>query len=142
MVCVGPTTQPRKTNCYRSINNKPKSIYLGQIGPFSRGRMMLCNESRKEAAGLIPFLTPRKEVRIGTWNTRKMYEAGRTRQVEDAIKRYNICLLGLSEIRWLQSGQIRLNTGETLLYSGHEEGNPSHRRCRTDAIPGGTESSY
>lgn len=54
-----------------------------------------------------------------------MYGAGRTAQVASEMKRYNICLLGLCETRWLQSGQIRLNTVETLLYSGHtEEGAP------------------
>lgn len=86
---------------------------------------MLCNESRKEAAGLISFLTPRKDVRIGTWNTRTMYEAGRIAQVANEMRRYNIYLLGLSEMRWLQSGQIRLITEETLSFSGPtEEGAP------------------
>lgn len=49
--------------------------------------MRLCNESRKEA-GLISFLTPR--------NTKIMHEAGKT---ASEMKRYNICLLGLSETR-------------------------------------------
>ena len=48
-----------------------------------------------------------------------MYEAGRTRQVAMEMKRYGIKVLGISETRWLQSGQIRLATGEQLLYSGH-----------------------
>ncbi|XP_056017425.1 craniofacial development protein 2-like [Ostrea edulis] len=76
--------------------------------------MMLCNESRKEAAGLTPFLTPRKTIRLATWNIRTMYEAGRTAQVAKEMKHYNTCLLGLSETRWLQTGQLRLTTGETL----------------------------
>ena len=54
-----------------------------------------------------------------------MYEAGRTAQVAREMKQYNICLLGLSETRWLQAGQLRLASGETLLSSGHsEEGAP------------------
>ena len=32
-----------------------------------------------------------------------------------------IFLFGLCETRWTQSGQVRLSTGETILYSGHEE---------------------
>ena len=87
--------------------------------------MRLCKENRKEAAGLIPFLTTRKASKIATWNIRTMYEAGRSVQVAKEMKQYNICFLGLSEIRWLQQGQIRLTTGETLLYSGHTaEGTP------------------
>jgi hypothetical protein len=78
-----------------------------------------------EAVGLIPFLTPRKTVRLATWNVRTLYEAGRTAQVTKEMKHYNICLQGLSGTRWLQSGQLRLTSGEMLLYSGHiEEGAP------------------
>ena len=75
--------------------------------------------STQEAAGPTPLLTPRKPTRIATWNVRTMYEAGRTRQVAMEMKRYGIKVLGISETRWLQSGQIRLATGEQLLYSGH-----------------------
>ena len=39
--------------------------------------------------------------------------------------RYKIRVLGLCETRWIQSGQLRLSSGEQLLYSGHiEEGAP------------------
>ena len=41
------------------------------------------------------------------------------------MKRYKIRVLGLCETRWIQSGQLRLSSGEQLLYSGHiEEGAP------------------
>ncbi|XP_048759317.2 craniofacial development protein 2-like [Ostrea edulis] len=90
--------------------------------------MMLCNESRKEAAGLTPFLTPRKTIRLATWNIRTMYEAGRTAQVAKEMKHYNTCLLGLSETRWLQTGQLRLTTRETLLYSGHTTERAPHTK--------------
>ena len=80
--------------------------------------MTSCSESHQEAAGPTPLLTPRKPTRIATWNVRTMYEAGRTRQVAMEMKRYGIRVLGISETRWLQSGQIRLVTGEQLL-SGH-----------------------
>ncbi|KAK7096603.1 hypothetical protein V1264_005879 [Littorina saxatilis] len=54
-----------------------------------------------------------------------MYETGRTVQVAQEMRNYNISLLGLCETRWLQAGQLRLTSGETLIYSGHtEEGAP------------------
>ena len=87
--------------------------------------MTLGSVRRKEAVKPTPLLIPRKPARIATWNFRTMYEAGRTAQVAREMKQYNICLLGLSETRWLQTGQLRLASGETLLYSGHsEEGAP------------------
>ena len=81
---------------------------------------MQCSESRKEAAWLTPLLTPRTLTRLAT-----MYETGKTVHVAREMKRYKIRVLGLSEIRWLQSEQLRLSSGEQLLYLGHiEEGAP------------------
>jgi hypothetical protein len=50
-----------------------------------------------------------------------MYETGKAAQVAREMEKYNISLLGLCETRWVQSGQLRLTTGETVLYSGHED---------------------
>jgi hypothetical protein len=47
-----------------------------------------------------------------------MYEAGRTIQVAREMKNYKIGVLGLSQTRWLQTEQLRLSSGEQLLYSG------------------------
>ena len=86
---------------------------------------MQCIESRKEAARLTPLLTPRTLARLATRNIRTMYETGKTAQVARETKNYKIGVLGLSETRWLPSGQLRLSSGEQLLYSGHiEDGAP------------------
>ena len=54
-----------------------------------------------------------------------MYETQKTIQVAREMKKHKTGVLGLSETRWLQSGQFRLSSGEQLLYSGHiEEGAP------------------
>ena len=55
-----------------------------------------------------------------------MYETGKTIQVASEMKNYKIGVLGLSETRWLQSGQLRLSSGEQLLYSGHIEDGAHH----------------
>ena len=49
--------------------------------------------------GPNPYLTSRTLTRVATWNIRTMYEAGRTIQVERAMKNYKIGILGLSKIR-------------------------------------------
>ena len=38
------------------------------------------------------------------------------------MKRYNISILGISEMRWTDSGIMTLNTGETVCYSGRKDG--------------------
>ncbi|KAH9588391.1 Craniofacial development protein 2 [Schistosoma haematobium] len=40
--------------------------------------------------------------------------------------RYNMAVLAICETHWTQAGQQRLDTGEMLLYSGHEEENAPH----------------
>ena len=55
-----------------------------------------------------------------------MFEAGRTAQVAKKMKNYMIGVLGLSETRWLQTGQLRLSSGEQLLYSRHTEDGAPH----------------
>ncbi|CAH8493033.1 unnamed protein product [Schistosoma haematobium] len=52
-----------------------------------------------------------------------MWETGKTNQISMEMRRYNLAVLGISETHWTQAGQQRLNTGEMLLYSGHEEDN-------------------
>ncbi|CAH8536724.1 unnamed protein product [Schistosoma curassoni] len=42
------------------------------------------------------------------------------------MRRYNLAVLRISETHWTQAGQQRLDTGEMLLYSGHEEENAPH----------------
>ena len=86
----------------------------------------LCGESRKEATSPMPFLSTKEISKVGTWNVRTMYEASKTAQIAREKRAYNISILGLCETRWTKSGQTRLNTGDTVLYSGHEEENAPH----------------
>lgn len=79
---------------------------------------MMCNENRKEAAGRTPFLTPRKTICLATLNIKTVYGAKRNAQVAKDMEHYNISFPGLSETRWLETGQMKQNTGETLLYAG------------------------
>ena len=88
--------------------------------------MKQCSQTRKEAARPTPLLTPRTTTKIATWNIRTMYESGRTVQVAQEMRNYNIALLGLCETRWLQAGQMRLSSGEMVLFSGHTEDGAHH----------------
>ena len=80
-------------------------------------------ESRKEATDRKrEFLSAKTKTRIGFWNVRTMYEAGKLAQITAEMRRYNLHMLGVSESRWTGSGRFRTSTGETVLYSGREYG--------------------
>ena len=55
---------------------------------------------------------------------RTMYQTGMTAQVIGEMKRYRLDILGVSEVRW--SGRYVAVTGETMYYSGREDG--QHRQ--------------
>ena len=100
-------------------------MHPGKEGSLTRRPVTRCSESRKETARLTPLLTPITKARVATWNIRTRYETGKTNHVAREMKNYKIGVLGLSETRWLQSGQLRLSSGEQLLYSGNiEDGAP------------------
>ena len=98
---------------------------MGEGGPPGES-MTPCSESRKEATSPIPFLSSKKISKIGTWNVKTMFETNKAAQIARERRAYNITVLGLCETRWTQSGQVRLNTGEMILYSGHEEEDADH----------------
>ena len=77
-------------------------------------------ESQPEATKPTPPSSI-KALRIGSWNVRTLYEAGKTAQVAKEMQRYRLHILGISETHWIRHGRQRLSTGELLIYSGHEE---------------------
>ncbi|XP_072906368.1 uncharacterized protein [Hemitrygon akajei] len=101
--------------------------------------MTRCNQTHQEAAGLTTLLHPRKTIMevpkllsqkksilIGTWNVRSLWETGRCAQVVKEMNRYHLTLLGMCEARWNTFGETKLQTGETLLYSGKEKEEDPH----------------
>ena len=75
----------------------------------------------KDVTKQMPLLTIRATINIGTWNARTMCETHKTSQITTEMRRYKLEVLGISETHWTQAGQQRLDMGEKLLYSGHEE---------------------
>ncbi|CAI2725223.1 unnamed protein product [Schistosoma spindalis] len=85
-------------------------------------------ESRvsSEVTRLMPLLTTRETIYLGTSNARTMWETRRVFQIAAETRRYNLEVFGISETHWMQVGQQRLASGELLLYSGHEQENAPH----------------
>ena len=86
--------------------------------------MKRAGESLMEASAPTTLLTTKSTTRIGTWNIRTLYETGKSAQVCKEMHRYNLKILGLCETRWTGTGRTRLMSGDTIIYSGHDEGQP------------------
>ncbi|XP_071142032.1 craniofacial development protein 2-like [Mytilus edulis] len=84
--------------------------------------MTLVDESPWEVHKLTPLCTPKDNILLGSWNVRTMYATGKTAEVEREMDRYNIEILALNEVRWLDSGKLTLQNGKVLLYSGRNDG--------------------
>ena len=59
---------------------------------------------------------------------RTVYETNKAYKIAREQRAYNTTVLELCETRWTQTGQVRLNTGELILYSGHDEEDDHHIR--------------
>lgn len=59
--------------------------------------------------------------RIGTWNIRTLLEPSRIAQLTREILKYNIDIVGLSEVRWPEEGEFITHDRYSLLYSGKAE---------------------
>ena len=85
--------------------------------------MTRAGESPREASAPITLLAIKHKTRIGIWNIQTLYETG-TAQVSREMHRYNLKILGLCETRWNGTGRTRLAGGDTIIYSGQEDGQP------------------
>lgn len=66
-------------------------------------------------------ISTRKRTCFGNWNIRTMLKNTTQAQLCKEFRRYKLDILGLSEIRKADSGELRTSTGEHLLFSGKPE---------------------
>ncbi|XP_045471740.1 craniofacial development protein 2-like [Harmonia axyridis] len=59
-------------------------------------------------------------LRIGTWNVRSWYESGRVHNTIKEMIRLNIDIMGVSETRWPNSGEIAIRD-HIVFYSGNND---------------------
>lgn len=64
-------------------------------------------------------------MRIGTWNVQSMYQPGKTHNVIQEMNRLKINILGVSETRWLNTGQLQTNNS-IIYYSGNNDNQHRH----------------
>lgn len=82
---------------------------------------MIQETSETEETGLDSPMTTfgfRNRTRIGTWNIRSLSEPSRLSQVCREMRKSAIKILGLTEVRWRDSGRLTTREGDLFLYSG------------------------
>ncbi|CAC5393921.1 unnamed protein product [Mytilus coruscus] len=85
--------------------------------------MTLVDESAQEVHKLTPLCTPKKKYTLRQLKCKNyMYATGKTAEVEREMDKYNIEILALNEVRWLDSGKFTLQNGKVLSYSGRNDG--------------------
>lgn len=117
---VGLATLPRK-NPTATETQRKQQLYRIQRANDGRIPMTGSGESPRDPRLRMHdhvFITKTK-TRVGTWNVRMLYQAGKLEQLLREIGRYNIDILGMSEMRWTGSGRIN-SDGMTILHSGHD----------------------
>jgi hypothetical protein len=63
------------------------------------------------------------KTRTGFWNARTLKEYGKLQQVQKEMTNYKLDIMGLSEIRWKDNGEIKPQNGNFLIFSGMGEEN-------------------
>ena len=56
-----------------------------------------------------------KEFNIATWNVWSMPQAGKMEEIADELKKYNIQITALQEVRWPQDGRIKKKKLYTII---------------------------
>jgi hypothetical protein len=58
------------------------------------------------------------KTRIGFWNIGTLREYGKLKQVEKEMTNYKLDIMGLSERRWKDNGEIKTQNENSLIFSG------------------------
>ena len=103
------------------INALHNSVNGSRLGLDPEAGVALGSD-RPEAIKVVNKRNPQRQekITIGTWNVRSMYQAGKLDNVIQEMDRMRIDALGISEVRWTDSGSILKDSGHRLFYSGGE----------------------
>jgi hypothetical protein len=68
-----------------------------------------------------------RKMKIGIWNVRTLRETGKLRQAEACMRNYGLNILGMSEVRWREFGEMTTHDGATFIYSGRPQDDNTSR---------------
>ena len=68
----------------------------------------------------VALKTRNRLLRIGTWNIRKLYQAGKLNNALKEMDNMKLDLLGISECKWIDNGTL-VKDDHSMIYSGGKE---------------------
>lgn len=114
------TPTHKKHSCYRNVDENL------EIPKPWKGRLFSVQAKEKMMMYMENLGTPRRSISIATRTVRNKYARGKTAVITEELRRCRISLLDLCETRCLQSEQVKLASGESILYSGHPDDSSPH----------------
>src|SRR6218665_101268 len=100
------------------VHSNSRSCRLGRR-PVTQGpRNQSSNQGWTEKLATERKIRASKDIlSVGTWNVRTLWAAGKLQLLQEEMRRYRCDILGISEMRWTQSGELE---GGKIIWSGHE----------------------
>ena len=87
-----------------------------QQGPSLKRRVRNehhCERKVVARGGILSFLHPMKQMKVGFWDVRTMHVTGKAAQMNSEMRGYELQILDISKSTWNRSGRVRLLTGES-----------------------------
>jgi endonuclease/exonuclease/phosphatase family metal-dependent hydrolase len=126
-IVVVISQRPENTKIQRkSAKNKRSACTRKQAGSAGTPNHANTNNTLRPETTKGKAKRKRMNVRVGTWNVRTLFQAGKLDQVCREMDRMKMDLLGMQEVRWNQSGENRTRDGKLFLYSGMPEEDDDH----------------
>jgi hypothetical protein len=69
----------------------------------------------------------KRKTKIGIWNVRTLRETGKLSQAVACMRNYGLNILGMSEVRWREFGEMTTHDGATFIYSGRPQDDNTSR---------------
>lgn len=123
---MGLTTQHRKKYKVTETLHNTSTLPDDNSRMFPDEEPMMAAWQTSRGPNRLKILSSKASLKIGTWNVRTMYQAGKAENIAREMTQYNIGILGIAETRWLGSGETRLSSGHKIIYSGHPEDQGFH----------------
>ena len=96
------------TNKAIGVNRKASKDNLSSLGTASHEQQVVMSSDRHQDTDCK--VNTRKPVRLATWNVRTLYQSGKLDNVKQEMERLKINILGISETRWKDCGELKSDT--------------------------------